>query len=210
MKLYTGDKTKSGVWCDDRTIQVKVGLKPLGMLVQLSSVFCISIMFAVIFLFLALRLTFGYMSGLDHGSGWLAYLLLEIFFICGMVLSGWCALYLVMVILPFSSEINIAAKTMSYGNILLRRQCQLRDEVLLLVEPCYTRGDWGFSLKIISEGRKFLLLPGVFVGPYSNAISQARNIATHIKNCASFVRVMESKYWRVHGLVVFGCGILGS
>jgi hypothetical protein len=198
MKLYADDKAKSGVWCDDRIVKVKVGLKPPGIVVQLSVVFCISFMLVVIFLFLTLRLGFGYMSGLDRGSGCLEFLLLDVFFICGMALSSWCAIYLMMVILPFSSEINIDAKTMSYGNVLLWRKCQLGDEVLLLVEPCYNRGDWGFSMKIISEGRKCLLLPGMFVGSYANAISQARNIATNIKKCAPFVRVIESKYWRVH------------
>lgn len=67
----------------------------------------------------------------------------------------------------------------------------------MLVEPSYSKGDWGFSLKIISKGRKCLFLPGVFVGAYDKAISRARDLAKMIQKCAPFVRIEESKYWNI-------------
>ena len=199
MKLYA-DSTKPevSVWCADRVLKVNVGLYPLGIVVELAVWLCCSVMFMGVFLFLALRLLWGCMSGMDHECSWGAYLFMGMFLISGAVLSGWCANYLMMEILPFSASIDIDAKTMCYGNMLWRRKCQLEDEALLLVEPCYTRGDWGFSMKIISKGRECRLLPSAFVGSYYKAISQARNLAKMIQNCAPFVKVEESKYWRWH------------
>lgn len=201
MKLYA-DSTKPevSVWCAGRVLKVNVGLYPLGIVVELAVWLCCSVMFMGVFLFLALRLLWGlgYGSGVDYECGWMGLLLLGIFLISGTVLLGWFANNLMMQILPFSAEIDIDAKTMCYGNMLWRRKCQLEDEALLLVEPCYTRGDWGFSMKIISKGRECRLLPSAFVGSYYKAISQARNLATRIQNCMPFVSVKESRYWHVH------------
>lgn len=52
-------------------------------------------------------------------------------------------------------------------------------------------------MKIISKGRKCLFLPGVFVGAYGKAISRARDLAKMIQKCAPFVRIEESKYWKI-------------
>lgn len=201
MKLYADNsKPEVGVWCADRVIKVKVGLYPIGIHVQLVALFCISLMFMAVFLLLDLKLLWGlgYGSGVDYEGDWMGLLLLGIFLISGPVILGWCANYLMMQILPFSAEIDIDAKTMCYGNRLWRRKCYFGDEALLVVEPCYNRGDWGFSMKIIAKGRRCLLLPGVFVGSYDKAISRARNLATRIQNCMPYVSVKESKYWHVH------------
>jgi hypothetical protein len=198
MKLYVdSNKPKVSVWRTGCIIKVKVGWYPIGIVAQLVVFACVSLMFMVVFLLLALKLFLGYESGVAYESGWVLYLLLELFFISGAVLASWCFNTLMMSILPFSAEIDIDSKTMCYGNILWRRKCQLGDEVLLLVEPSYSRGDWGFSMKIISKGRKCLFLPGVFVGAYGKAISRARDLAKMIQKCAPFVRIEESKYWKI-------------
>lgn len=199
MKLYV-DSTKPevGVWCVGRVIKVNVGLYPLGIVAELAMWLCCSVMLMGVFLFLDLRLLWGCMSGIDYEGSWVGGVLLGMFLIFGTVLSGWSANYLMMEILPFSASIDIDAKTMYYGNMFCRRKCQLGDEVLLLVEPCYAKGDWGFKMKIISRGRKCLLLPGIFVGSYYKTRSQARNLAKMIQSCAPFVTIEESKYWRWH------------
>ena len=66
------------------------------------------------------------------------------------------------------------------GNILYRRKFSLAKEIMLLIKPVYTRGDWGFSLEMVSASR-FRLLPGVFVGSYSKSLSQARTLGKEIQ-----------------------------
>lgn len=130
--------------------------------------------------------------------GGVFFLLVDSFFVIGTVGSAWMAKYLMDEVLPYTAEIFIDAKLMVYGNKLWRRKCNLADEVSLLIEPNYTSGDWGFVLKIVSGGRKHLLLPGVFVGSYSKTISTARKLAKEIQECTGYFRVEESKWWKYH------------
>ena len=198
MKLYVDESPTTCVWRIENKLKVKVGMHPLGVVFQLALLFCASLMFMILFLLLSLRLLWGYMSGMGQDAGWAGWLFIIAFLLAGTTFSAFCALYLMNIILPFSAEVDIASKTMCFGNRLWRLTRQFSDDVLLIVEPCYTRGDWGFKMQMSSQGKKSLLLPCMYVGSYSNAISKARCLAKKIHECAPFVRIEESKYWRIH------------
>lgn len=197
--LYSDSSPDINVSCDGKILKAAVGLMPLAVVIPLSVFLVLMFALLIVFSFLWLRFSFGcFFYGLDADKAWLTFLFVEVFFLYGIALSSWCVIYLVNVILPYSAEIHIDAKTMIYGNKLWRRKCDLADEVSLLVEPGYTRGDWGFTLQIVFGGRKHLFLPNVFVGSYSEAISAARKLAERIQECIGCPRIDESKYWRYH------------
>ena len=199
MTLYSDSSPNIKVSCDGKVLKAAVGLMPLAVVLQLSVFLVLMFALLIVFTFLWLRFSCGcFFYGLDADKGWLIFLFMEVFFLYGITLSSWCVLYLLNGILPYSAEIHIAAKTMIYRNKLWWRECQLTDDVSLLVEPNYTKGDWGFTLKIVSGGRKHLLLSGVFIGSYSKTISTARKLAKEIQKCVEYLRIEESKYWRYH------------
>lgn len=186
------------VSCDGKILMTAVGREPLGVVMQLSVFLALlSILFTVL-VFLSLRLLGGYVCGLDANNGWLIFLIVEVFILGGIALVSWCIIHLVNAILPYSAKIDIENRMIYYGNKIWHSSHQMSGRVVLLVEPCYTKGDWGFSFRILSDRKKCLLLPSVFIGRYSNAISEARKLSEKVQKCVPFLDIQESKYWKYH------------
>ena len=195
MKLHIAKKPEIVASCCNRVFRVFVGPLPFCEVIQLVPWVAISLIFMAVFLFLLSRLIFGYICG---QCSVMMFLCLGVFFIAGTGVCFWSVKTLMMEILPYSAELNIDDRIMIYGNKLWRRRCQLSGELVLLVEPSYLKGAWGFQMRIVSNGRKCLLLPGVIVGSYADAISKSRKLSAKIQECMPFVRIEESRYWRWH------------
>lgn len=197
MTLYSDSSPDIKVCCDGNVLKANVGRLPIGTIIQIVGWLCFALFFTLVFGSLLVYFSLAYLNGAEK-CGWCEFLLIDAFFVIGTVGAAWMVKYLADTVLPYTAEIFIDAKLMVYGNKLWRRKCNLADEVSLLIEPNYTKGDWGFALKIVSGGRKHLLLSGVFVGSYSKTISTARKLAKEIQKRVEYLRIEESRYWRCH------------
>lgn len=194
--LYTSPEMNINVCYDNRVLRFKSGPLPRGLTVLISVLACLAIGLLLVFGTLFLKLGVAYISG-EEKCGLVLCLGVEIFFMIGVLGAGWMVMYLVDMVLPYSAEIFVDKKMAICGNILYRRKFSLAKEIMLLIKPVYTRGDWGFSLEMVSASR-FRLLPGVFVGSYSKSLSQARTLGKEIQKCVGSVVIEESKWWRYH------------
>lgn len=195
--LYNSKELNINVCCVDRILKFNTGILPIGWLILIVFWFSFAFLFLLIFGYFFLLLNWKYLSGAAN-CGFGVFLFVDIFLLVGTVGSGWMAYYLANLVLPYSAEIYIDKKQLLCGNKMWRRKLQFIDKVVLVIEPVYTRGDWGFSLKIVSGSKKYTLLPGVFVGTYSKALSKARKLARDIQDYVQYMRVEESKWWKYH------------
>ncbi len=196
MKLYEGKKPQMGISFDDRILKAYVGPFPLGYSITFSVFLFFMLLFTLLFGYffsvLLLTITSWWTNALHWG--------VALFLLAGIILGFWCVKQLPDNLLPYSVEFSIDTKMICYGTMLRRWRRQLSGDLTLLVEPSYQRGDWGFTLRLSSDGRKFLLLPDAHVGSsYSRALSKARQLAAMIQECVPYVvKIEESKYWRYH------------
>lgn len=200
MILYTTKEPRIIVSYVDHVLRVNVGLLPLGWVIQLVVWAGISLMFMLLCFYLWVRLLVACIfDGQACDAGLLAYFVVELFFLAGTILMFWCVKEMVECIFPYSAEVFIDTRTMHCGNRLWRRKCRFTGEERLLVEPLYSRGGWGFALRIASNGKKYKLLPSAYVGSsYYKTRARARKLAAQIQECLPFIKIEESKYWKYH------------
>lgn len=199
MILYFAREPRVIVCYVDHILRVNVGRLPWGWVIQLVVWAGISLMFMLICFYLWVRLMGACIfDGQACDAGLLVYFVVELFFLAGTILMFWCVKTIVEFILPYSAEVVIDTRTIYCGNGLWRRRCRFTGEERLLVEPVYSRGGWGFSLRIVSNGKKYKLLPSVFVGSYYKTRARARKLAAQIQECLPFIKIEESKYWKYH------------
>ncbi len=196
MKLYQDKRPKMDVSFEDRVLKAHIGPLPLSYVIQISIWLFFTLMITLLFGYLFSVLLFAITSWWTNALHWGV----AMFLLAGIVLGSWCVRQSLALLLPYSFEFSIDTRMACYGTMLRRCKRQLSDDLILLVEPSYQRGDWGFTLRLSSGGRKYLLLPDAIVGSsYSRAISKARKLAARIQECVPYiVKIEESKYWRYH------------
>ena len=197
--LYRDRDLKIKVVCVDGVLKVSYGPLPIGITVMLSFWIAAGFLLWIVFVFVFLRVNWQVLLGQSCGGDWILFLVVELFLFCGVVGMGWWLWVVLAEVLVFSAEVHIDNRWMCCGNRLWHRKCYFSDKVKLLVEPCYSKGDWGFALRIASRGWKYKLLPGVFVGSsYHKARSEARKLAAKVQECVSYLTIEESRGWEWH------------
>lgn len=200
MKLYAAKEPKTSVDCDNGVLRVKVGSPPLSIVIQMGIWGIILLVYLLFCLFMWVRLTWYYLLTKEPWDiGLVAFFGVELFLLAGALLMFWCVKRVLDDILPFSAEVCIDKRRMVCGHRLWHRRCQFIGEVQLLVEPVYSRGGWwGFALRIVSNGKKYKLLPCASGSSYYKARAKARKLAAQIQACMPFIKIEESKYWKYH------------